>query len=119
MSFPQDGSPPEATSSYHMATWWGSLLATSLDTFQGTWVLQGTYGEGSPATEHPHFCWPQYRARGGDCTLRPCILPPSSPAPQKKGWGLFGPVARPTHAIIADCLAVAMEMASTQKCGAT
>lgn len=75
VAFPQAGSPPEATSSYHMATWWGSLLATSLDTFQGTWVLQGTYGEGSPTTEHPHFCWPQYSARGGDGTLHPCILP--------------------------------------------
>lgn len=90
----------------------------SLDAFQGTWVLQGTYGESSPATEHPHCCWVQYRAGGGDGSLHPCILP-HLVAPQKKGWGLFGPVARPTHTIITDCLAVAMEMASTQRCGAT
>lgn len=44
--------------------------------------------------------------------------PCSPPAPRKEGWGLFGPVAGPTCAIIADCLAVAMAMASTQRCGA-
>lgn len=36
-----------------------------------------------------------------------------------RGWGLFGPVARPTRgAITADCLPVAMAMVSTQGCGA-
>lgn len=36
-----------------------------------------------------------------------------------RGWGLFGPVARPTRgAITADCLVVAMAMVSTQGCGA-
>lgn len=57
------------------------------------------------------------RVATGSCTP---LFPPSPPppAPRKEGWGLFGPVARPTHAITTDCLTVAMAMASTQGCGA-
>ncbi|XP_057263821.1 uncharacterized protein LOC130598422 [Pezoporus wallicus] len=114
---------------------WGSLprpphTAMQLPGWEGHWPLpsmasreHGCHGTSMQRAALPS-CTPTAadpnkgpRVATGGCT--PLFSPsPPLPAPRKDGWGLFGPVARPTHAITADCLTVAMAMASTQGCGA-
>lgn len=75
--------------------------------------------EGWPCHRAPPLLLTPVKGQGWRSeAVPPFFLPPHLPGPRKEGWGLFGPVARPTHAIIADCLAVAMVMASMQGCGA-
>ncbi|KAM7095813.1 actin-10-like [Ciconia maguari] len=47
------GVPSEAAPCHRAAAWLGGSLATSLDAFQGAWVLRD---EGSPAAVHPCCC---------------------------------------------------------------
>ncbi|XP_030357388.1 actin-like [Strigops habroptila] len=50
------GVSTEAAPRRRAAAWLGGSLAASLDAFQGAWVPRDVYGEGGPATVHPHCC---------------------------------------------------------------